>query len=115
MTRITSAFHDYMGASAADGLRSTLDADRNDIYAISFLILYRDEDARQGVLMIGYNTESRVRLGDDETRWNYALWLQNKLAFIGDPDEDPEGARLKEAWIREIGLWYEVPDEDALS
>lgn len=47
---------------------------------------------------------------EHEARWNYAFWRQNELALVCGSGTDAEGARLREAWAREEGLWYELAD-----
>ncbi|MCW2916692.1 MAG: hypothetical protein JWN52_4760 [Actinomycetia bacterium] len=92
-----------------------------DIYAVSFLIDNIDDDPRLPTLVIGYNTETQVQQtilagrasGPAEARWNYAFWLQNQLTVIGDPTRDPAGAAAREKWIKDLGLWYDEPADDA--
>jgi hypothetical protein len=45
-----------------------------------------------------------------EARWNYAFWLQNELAVIGDSTRDPVGAQLRDQWIKDSGLWFDEPE-----
>jgi hypothetical protein len=103
-------FAEHMRNAASTALRSLDEADRADVYAVSFWVDSEDEDARLTTLTVGTNTESHVRetklSGEDEqeVRWNYAYWLQNSLAVIG---EDPTGAHLRRSWLQEQGLWYE--------
>jgi hypothetical protein len=92
--RLLRTFRDALAAIPA--------ADAPDIYAISFFIDHEDDDPRKPTITIGYNTESQVKRvlkhtdgrhpGPAEARWNYAWWLQNELAIIGDSSRDPEGA-----------------------
>jgi len=112
--------------SAVKALTATPDADIPFIYAVSFYFWY-EEDGHWPALTIGYNTEARVQRAltgpsdgcfsmpadEDEARWNYAFWLQNELAVIGDETRDPIGTELIQAWISANGLWYSGRDESA--
>lgn len=95
---------------------TTIDASTiPDLYVISFFINDEDDDPRLPVLQIGYNTlkqlsDSIAFTSSDEAKWNFAFWLQNELAFIGQPGS--EGAQLLEAYLQEQGLWYSDDDED---
>ncbi len=87
-----------------------------DIYAISFFIYDEEDDPRYPTLTLGYNTNEQLksvasRYSDaEEAKWNYAFWLQNVEAVVGDKSDAP----LRERWIRGLGLWYEddMLDED---
>jgi hypothetical protein len=39
--------------------------------------------------------------------------LQNDLGVLASTERDPDGARLLEEWIRDLGLWYSDEEEDA--
>lgn len=98
-------------------------ADAPDIYAISFFIYDEDDDPRRPTLTVGYNTESQViqvlnqgtaRYPDPaEARWNYAYWLQNELAVIGDSSRHPEGTTLRTQWITDTPEFREHPERIA--
>jgi hypothetical protein len=87
-----------------------------DIYAISFFIYDADDDPRCPTLTLGYNTNEQLKSvasgasDTGEVKWNYAFWLQNVEAVVGDKSDEP----LRERWIRGLGLWYEdeMLDED---
>ncbi|MFJ9381088.1 hypothetical protein [Streptomyces sp. NPDC101455] len=108
-------FHDHLQNLAESALTSIPAAEASDIYVVSFFIDNEDDDPRQPTLTIGYNTESQFQLSipaasdEAEARWNYAFWLQNELTVIGDRAADPDGAMARQAWITELGLWYEPP------
>ncbi|MGW1015265.1 hypothetical protein [Streptomyces niveus] len=119
-----TAFQEHMrraGERALEALPAPL---RSEIYLISFRIWRHDScDYRHPYLAIGYNTESEVRRvvaegGDPgEVRWSYAYWLLDETTGIvghgPDPADDPAGAALHLAEIRELGLWYDgEADED---
>ncbi|MFE9296506.1 hypothetical protein [Streptomyces niveus] len=119
-----TAFQEHMrraGERALEALPAPL---RSEIYLISFRIWRHDScDYRHPYLAIGYNTESEVRRvvaegGDPgEVRWSYAYWLLDETTGIvghgPDPADDPAGAALHLAEIRELGLWYDgESDED---
>lgn len=117
-----TAFQEHMrraGERALEALPAPL---RSEIYVISFRIWRHDSfDYRHPYLAIGYNTESEVRrvvaAGGDpgEARWSYAYWLLDETTgIIGHgplPTDDPAGAALHLAEIRELGLWYEAEPE----
>ena len=47
-----------------------------------------------------------TRADEDEARWNYAFWLQNRLGmFPGDQNQRD----LLDRWLRVSGLWFEEP------
>lgn len=104
--------------------------ERADTYAVSFFVYDDEDDPRCPTLTIGTNTEARVLASTtgsptadptarpaptdpEEARWNYAFWLQNQLAVVGDLDNDAPGALLRQEWVRSLGLWYEDPSGDA--
>lgn len=88
-----------------------------DIYTLSFFIYDSDDDPRYPTLQLGYNTltQSTTSLqyasDAEEASWNYALWLQNELAFIGDPET--QGGQLLQQHLKSCGLWYSDEDEEA--
>jgi hypothetical protein len=102
-------FGDHLLRSVREALAAIPAADAPDIYAISFFIYDEGDDPRKPTITIGYNTESQVKRVLDhaaehdpdpaEARWNYAYWLQNKLAVIGDSSRDPEGSAQLTQWI----------------
>lgn len=99
-------------------------ADAPGIYALSFYIYDEDDEPQQPALTVGYNTESQVKHVLDnakdregrrypdlaEARWNYAYWLQNELAVIGDSSRDPEGAAQRARWIQATPRFHEHPE-----
>ncbi len=89
---------------------------------VSFFFYGEEQDERRPTLTVGTNTEDQVTLvleGDPpapritpdptEARWNYACWIQNAYAVIGDSRLDPFGATLIESWVRSEGRWWEEP------
>jgi hypothetical protein len=109
--------------SAVRALAAIPAADVSGVYAVSFFLWDQEDDPNRPALTIGYNTEDQVQRALDhlpgpsaavaEARWNYAHWLQNELAVIGDDSRDPAGAELIEAWIKARGWWFSLPDGDA--
>jgi hypothetical protein len=93
--------------------RSTI----SDVYALSFFIYDKEDDPRHPVLQLGYNTlthlaQSTPSASDaEEAKWNFAFWLQNELAFIGEPGT--ESGQLLEDLLKSRGLWYSDEDEEA--
>ncbi|MEV6756536.1 hypothetical protein [Streptomyces sp. NPDC051214] len=112
-------YQDDLRTRAMRALNSITAAEATDIYALSFLVDNEDDDPRQPVLTIGYNTEKQFRRSiadasdEAEARWNYAFWLQNELTVIGDRARDPGGAAARHRWISELGLWYDEPADSA--
>jgi hypothetical protein len=114
----------HLYQSAVNALAAIPAADISGIYAVSFFIWNQEQDPRRPALTIGYNTETQIQQAlashpaatpgppsdEAEARWNYAYWLQNELAVIGDDTRDPVGAELTETWIKARGLWYSEPD-----
>ncbi|MFD5894928.1 hypothetical protein [Streptomyces sp. NPDC060366] len=125
-----TAFQEHMRRAGERALEALPVPLRDEIYVISFRIWRQDSlDWRHPYLAIGYNTESEVRrvlaarggTGGDpgEVRWSYAYWpLDETAGILGhgpEPTDDPVGAALHLAEIKELGLWYEDfddPDND---
>jgi hypothetical protein len=116
------SFQDHFQQAAARALAAIPAADAAGIYAISFLIYDEDDDPVRPTLTIGYNTEAQVeyvlsnaadRHAPDpaEARWNYAYWLQNELAVIGDSIRDPEGAAQRAEWIQATPSFCDHPEQ----
>ncbi|MEV5576374.1 hypothetical protein AB0L06_40625 [Spirillospora sp. NPDC052269] len=114
-------FLEHLHHHATTAIASIPVTEASEIYAISFWIDDEDDDPRRPTLIIGYNTETQVKQtileghasDPAEARWNYAFWLQNQLAVIGDRTHDPVGAAAREAWIKELGHWYDEPTIEA--
>jgi hypothetical protein len=110
-------FQDHLRTLTTQAITSITASEAADIYAISFFIENEDDDPRQPTLTIGYNTEAQARHSiqgasdQAEARWNYAFWIQNQLAVIGDLTSDPIGAAAREEWIRDLGLWHDEPTD----
>jgi hypothetical protein len=115
-------FDDYLQHAVTCALTAIPTADTAGIYAISFLIYDEDDDPLRPTLTIGYNTEAQVervlnnptdRHAPDpaEARWNYAYWLQNELAVIGDSTNDPEGAAQRAEWIGATPRFRDHPEQ----
>jgi hypothetical protein len=107
--RVVTDLADHLYAGARDALAGIPAGERSDIYVVSFFVYDEEDDSRRPTVTIGFNIEADVASasGDEEARWNYAFWRQNRLAVQLDADRDPEGARLREEWIRGEGLWYD--------
>jgi len=87
-----------------------------DIYALSFFVDDVDGDPRYPWLQLGYNTRAQVAASTAsaasdaaEAKWNFAFWLQNELAFIGEPGT--AGRQLLEQALKAEGLWYSDEEE----
>ena len=89
----------------------------NEIYAFSFWVYDDEDDLRCPVLTIGYNTDSNFQKEIDnasskeEAKWNFAFWLQNEIAIIGDKD-DREGKLIIDNWISSLGMNYSDKEEE---
>jgi len=83
----------------------------DEIYAFSFFVYDHDDDPRYPTLTIGYNTYSNLQKQIDiaaneaEAKWNYAYWLQNEIAVVGN-EKDNSGKLLINNWITKLGLNY---------
>ncbi len=115
-------FPEYLIEKAVAGLHDTPEGERADVYAVSFFVYDEDDEPERPVVTVGTNTEARVQFAlhppedfalpnpwwkpsdELEARWNYAFWLQNRLAVIADSRTDPEGAALRDAWVRAQGV-----------
>lgn len=110
------------------GLEAVPASDRAGTYAVSVLLFFDEDDPRRPVVHVSHNTEARVAActpapgqaprwpiasSADEARWSYAFWLQEVLAAACDGAADPEGARLRDAWVRAQGYWYSDEEEAA--
>lgn len=88
-----------------------------DVYVLSFFIHDKEDDPRHPVLQLGYNTlthlaQSTQSASDaDEAKWNFAFWLQNELAFVGE--SGTESGKLLEDLLQSRGLWYSDEDLEA--
>ncbi|WP_338682820.1 hypothetical protein QD712_13440 [Streptomyces acidiscabies] len=112
-------FNDHLRHLVERTLASIPVAEVGDIYAVSFLIDHEDDDPRQPTLTVGYSTEAQVRRSSQdasdpaEARWNYAFWIQNQLAVVGDLTSAPGGAVARQKWITELGFWHQEPTDPA--
>ncbi len=106
-------FIDHLHKVVANALAAIPGDEDAGIYAISFYLWNEDDDPQRPVLTLGYNTEAQVKQVLDarcgrrhpdpaEARWNYAYWLQNELAVIGDSSHDSESAALRDEWIKNL-------------
>ncbi len=92
-----------------------------EIYVLSFYVYNGDDDPRQPMLTVGYNTNERwhsctpvpgqepkwpIASDADEAKWNFAFWLQNEELVIGGDDYDPVSE-----WVKDTPYYYS--DEQA--
>lgn len=108
---------EYAKAFITSALERTAGDVARDVYVVSLFVYDEDDDPRYPTVTVGFNTEARVGSTTgasdvDEARWNFAFWLQNELGILGGHGSDPEGARLREQWIRQADLWYTDDEED---
>jgi len=93
-----------------------------DIYAISFFKSNQEDDPRQPLLTVGYNTVSRwtectpksgqepewpIASDSEEAKWNFAFWLQNEELVIGGQNYDPVSN-----WVKELPCYYTDEQEE---
>lgn len=77
-----------------------------NIYALSLYVFNEGDDPRRPVAVLGYNTrqqaEQSVPLASDEqeTRWNYAFWIQNRELCWGLGDT----AEMVSQWVDGLDL-----------
>ena len=103
-----------------DAVRRALEEHRNDLrdaYALSFFINDEEDDPRLPTLTVGHNTPEQWRSSvarassNEEAKWNYAFWLQNKLVCFGRGGT--ASAEVVARWVSELGLAYSDEDEEA--
>ena len=111
-------FEDYAKDYIVRALEQTPADVVADVYVVSLYVSDEEDDPRLPTVTVGFNTEAHVAettddaSDADEARWNFAFWLQNELGILGGTERDPEGAALREEWIRGLGLWYSDEEED---
>lgn len=87
-----------------------------DIYVISFFVSDEDDDPQRPTLTVGFNTISNWQRqvahasSIQEAKWNYAFWLQNQLAVLGE--SGTESAEWVQRWVRDLDLAYTDEDEE---
>jgi hypothetical protein len=87
-----------------------------DAYAVSLFVYDEGDDPLRPTATVGFNTEARVAgevesaSDEHEARWNYAFWLQNNLGVLCESDSDPEGADVRDQWIRDSRLRSDDPE-----
>lgn len=95
------------------GLDAIPDADAQDLYVLGLWLDAEEAEMFRPELAVTYNTESQVTrqlspgVDAHEVRWNFACWLQNRLGVIGSQEDDPVGADLLDALLRDKGLTYD--------
>jgi hypothetical protein len=106
-------FTDRLREAVIQGLATIPTAEATQTYAISFYLWNEDDDPDRPALTLGSNTETQVQQvldahrgrrypGPAEARWNYAYWLQNELAVIGDRSHDLDDVTLRDEWIKPV-------------
>ena len=109
-------FPEYLLEHAIGALRGIPEAERADVYVVSFFVYDEDDDPARPTLTVGTNTERAVQSAlestdEPEARWNYAFWQKDHLAVIADRGLDPVGVELRDDWIRAHGLSPDDYDE----
>jgi len=83
-----------------------------DIYALSFWKYNNDDDPRQPVISVSYNTISNFEnnisraSGIEEAKWNFAFWLQKEETCI-----EGNNFGLRE-WILQLPYYYSDEQEN---
>lgn len=68
----------------------------NDIYAISLFVNNQNDNQYKPTVTLGYNTESQVTqeiqnaADEQESRWNYAFWIQNEFFCFGEGETEED-------------------------
>jgi hypothetical protein len=97
-----------------------------DIYALSLLYVFENDDPFRPSVFVMSNTESRVLesleihsdIKPNEVRWNVAFWLTEVLTEIGVTHanvEDDLSVHLRDDWVRNSGYFKdeaENPDDE---
>ena len=89
----------------------------DEIYAFSFFVYDHEDDPRCPTVTMGYNTYSNLQKqinnasDEAEAKWNYAFWLQNEIAVIGN-EKDELGKLLIGNWISQLGLNYTDQEDE---
>ena len=92
--------------------------DMQEVYVLSFFIYDDEDDPRKPTLTFGYNTMSNYHKNIEkasnaqETKWNYAFWLQNEEIIIAR-NSDIKGIELRNKWITNLGLMYSDIEPDS--
>jgi len=109
------SLEDYIYKQAKTVIQKINPEKLSDIYVYSFFVSDIGDDPRYPSLTIGYNTGTNLQAtikdaaSAQEAKWDYAFWLQNKLAVIG---KDVDSREFIEEWIENKSLDYTDADED---
>lgn len=102
--------------------------DIDDIYALAFISVNKDDDLRFPTIHLMYNTYTQWHAttprqprdtwpyasNSDEAKWNQPFWLPTIHASVGSYfDEDVAGDQLRQNWIEHLGLWYDETDSQS--
>jgi hypothetical protein len=107
---------DYIYERVVPCLEGLSQAERDDIYVVSLFVYDENGDPRRPTITVGFNTEGDVQAAPQETdqeeaRWNYAFFRQNRLAILFDSDADAAGAEVRAAALSEAA--HLSPEDDA--
>src|SRR5205085_12098977 len=80
---------EHISRTALEALDAIPVEERPGTYVVSFFVYDEDDDPRRPTVTVGFNTEADVAYetstystDEDEARWNYACWRQNRLAIV---------------------------------
>ncbi len=68
--------------------------------ALSLWIWDIDDDARQATAELAVLPDAPATLRD-------GMVIDGGLGKLADPDDDPHGVVIREAWASDVGVWYE--------
>ncbi|MBI3928353.1 MAG: hypothetical protein HY319_22620 [Armatimonadetes bacterium] len=112
-----NVLENHLYTRVSEALDAIPAGEATDVYALSFWAYPEDDDPRRQVLDFSYNTNAQAETSAEyasdagEARWNFAYWLQNSLALIGNL-EDSVGARARQSWLNSLRLNYSDEDEE---
>ncbi|MCT4615590.1 MAG: DUF4303 domain-containing protein [Marinifilaceae bacterium] len=108
----------YIKSKIAKGILTSLEEEKEEIYAFSLYVNDEDDDLRTPTILLGFNTEKHFESeidhasDENEARWNYAFWLQNEVLSIGEYNGEQEDRIKITEWIKAQELYYTDEQED---
>lgn len=87
--------------------------DKSDIYVISLFVYNEDDNPCKPTVTLGYNTYTKFKSeieyawNEQEAKWNYACWLQNKELEFGTGDSK----EIVKKWMNDHGFPYISTEE----
>jgi hypothetical protein len=96
-------------------LESIPRADRWDVYVVSLLLATERNDNRRVIAVVSWNTarhlaHRRRDVHDEHLAFVCEIspyeFAGREAAIVGSAEHDPDGDRLRRAWLEDRGLWY---------